>query len=1023
MAASESKASFLSWGLSRAPTPRSETDKEKKEEVLKSSGADHLVTHRQPPSLRKYPKGCPPLRTRWFYASDVPKRKPFSDNQAPGEEKKPSVAPKKFVPFSFKDSVEIESAFQRLSERHDAENNQAKGVNRGPGEKVPVNEDYLFDVDIEKRELEPAYWLGPVYEVKRGSWFYPENPPRPCDENLANQLEEGYLKVRPWEFVNAQQARASSQPRSRPSSMILEKPANDVSAATLSNPATPRLAPSDNKSPRLDGTNGYRLFGAYMNSTAIYHDASTVYVTADDFMSRTMGTVYQRFGTVGGTKLVRGYVEPGRTETKATADGTATGSVKRRSVPPDSLNRPSTSSGADRMSRPEQSDEEKTETEQAPKMTTLERQISSLAGEHPEDSAEIEEEARKQEQQEMEDYRELDGDEQDRQIDHLVLVTHGIGQRLGLRLDSLNFIHDVNTLRKSIKAVYANSPDLQALNSQINELPKNSKIQVLPVCWRHLLDFPRQSLRNNRKEADLADLDAAEEDNYPSLGDITVDGVPAVRNLITDLAMDVLLYQSAYREHIAGIVQKECNRVYKLFKERNPSFSGRVSLIGHSLGSAILFDILCRQKATPTGNGFKLKHPSKARSRADTYQRLTLDLDFECENFFCLGSPIALFQMLKGRTIAGRDKRHIAPLDSPFDPDPMDDPFLAAGASRPEEPASKPRNLLPITVSSPKCQDLYNIFHPTDPISYRIEPLISPAMSSLKPQPLPYTKRGLFGAPGIANIGARVGQSVGSMWYNFTSGVASSLLNRSLGLTGEEQALAQDAKTTSQLRSQAQQASLPPGTSSKVGTGEAPTLVADICKQQLLADQTANRHSKTSTSSSSDPSDQAPTHLPTLIDSELETLYSGFQKHRQSSTTTTTADPSHNPHSSSSSPNNNDKNKRKDSAAADDDDDDSTFLTAAASRRLRREEAKVRALNSNGRVDYSIQEGVFDISLLASIASHLSYWADEDCTHFMVGQMLSKKGVGLKGEEGFGDRDRASGNADGAGGDIGVRDF
>lgn len=30
--------------------------------------------------------------------------------------------------------------------------------------RVPVNEDFLFDVDIEARELAPVYWLGPVYE-------------------------------------------------------------------------------------------------------------------------------------------------------------------------------------------------------------------------------------------------------------------------------------------------------------------------------------------------------------------------------------------------------------------------------------------------------------------------------------------------------------------------------------------------------------------------------------------------------------------------------------------------------------------------------------------------------------------------------------------------------------------------------------------------------------------------------------------------------------------------------------------
>ncbi|KAI9872002.1 MAG: hypothetical protein M1823_008289, partial [Watsoniomyces obsoletus] len=152
----------------------------------------------------------------------------------------------------------------------------------------------------------------------------------------------------------------------------------------------------------------------------------------------------------------------------------------------------------------------------------------------------------------MEDAREKEGDDQARQIDHLVLVTHGIGQRLGIRLDSINFVHDVNTMRKTMKAVYESAPDLQALSGE----PKNSRIQLLPICWRHLLDFPKQSLKQNREELDLGDADDGFDNDYPSLQDITVEGVPAVRNLITDLAMDVLLYQSAYREHIASIVQQ-----------------------------------------------------------------------------------------------------------------------------------------------------------------------------------------------------------------------------------------------------------------------------------------------------------------------------------------------------------------------------------------------------------------------------------------------------------------------------------
>jgi DDHD domain len=153
---------------------------------------------------------------------------------------------------------------------------------------------------------------------------------------------------------------------------------------------------------------------------------------------------------------------------------------------------------------------------------------------------------------------------------------------------------------------------------------------------------------------DVADADksATEDEPYPTLADITLKGVSAVRSLITNLGMDVLLYQSGYREYIADIVQKECNRIYKLFKDHNPKFRGSVSLCGHSLGSAIMFDILCCQpdNSMPPGySGHLFKSPLKrTREVGDNL------LGFNCDNFFCLGSPIALFQMLNGRIIAGR---------------------------------------------------------------------------------------------------------------------------------------------------------------------------------------------------------------------------------------------------------------------------------------------------------------------------------------------------------------------------------
>lgn len=70
---------------------------------------------------------------------------------------------------------------------------------------------------------------------------------------------------------------------------------------------------------------------------------------------------------------------------------------------------------------------------------------------------------------------------------------------------------------------------------------------------------------------------------------------------------------------------------------------------------------------------------------------------------------------------------------------------------------------------------------------------------------------------------------------------------------------------------------------------------------------------------------------PTLIDDEIETLYAGFQKGRKT--------------------HQNDDAGEMDWTEAEE-----------KGRKLRREEMKVRALNSNGRVDYSIQESVLDFN-------------------------------------------------------------
>ena len=192
-------------------------------------------------------------------------------------------------------------------------------------------------------------------------------------------------------------------------------------------------------------------------------------------------------------------------------------------------------------------------------------------------------------------------------------------------------------------------------------------------------------------------------------------------------------------------------------------------------------------------------------------------------------------------------------------------------------------------------------------------------MSSLKPQPLPYTKRGIFGAQGssLTGIGARVGQSVSGFWSNIATGVASSLLNRSLGLTPEGPSPSSQTRTPLSL-----------GAGTNISAGGV------IAGPEALAEDKAKAQQEAAANggNASVAGEGKIEHPITLLDTEIETLYSGFQRRR--------------------------KGGEKDAGESRREFGDSAEWMEAEERgkRVRREEAKVRALNGNGRVDFSIQE-------------------------------------------------------------------
>lgn len=105
-----------------------------------------------------------------------------------------------------------------------------------------------------------------------------------------------------------------------------------------------------------------------------------------------------------------------------------------------------------------------------------------------------------------------------------------------------------------------------------------NRIEVLPISWHTTL------------HSDETGIDK-------KLQAITLESIPKLRHFTNDTLLDILFYTSpTYCQTIMQTVGSEMNRLHALFKERNPSFDGGIYLGGHSLGSLIMFDLLCHQK-------------------------------------------------------------------------------------------------------------------------------------------------------------------------------------------------------------------------------------------------------------------------------------------------------------------------------------------------------------------------------------------------------------------------------------------
>lgn len=279
------------------------------------------------------------------------------------------------------------------------------------------------------------------------------------------------------------------------------------------------------------------------------------------------------------------------------------------------------------------------------------------------------------------------------QTTHVVFVVHGIGQKM----DQGRIIKNTGMLREGVRKME------EKHFSEHNE----EHVEFLPVEWRSKLAL----------DGDTVDS-------------ITPDKVRGLRDLLNSSAMDIMYYNSPlYRDEITKGLTQELNRLYSLFCSRNPDFEergGKVSIVSHSLGCVITYDIItgwdpmrfCLQEHRAVEEELDLRWMSyeerhlleqlrltRNRMRELENQLATLEasrpsappaLKFKVENFFCMGSPLAVFLALRG---------------------------IRPGTSCHQD------HILPTSI----CSRLFNVFHPTDPVAYRLEPLILKHYSNVAP--------------------------------------------------------------------------------------------------------------------------------------------------------------------------------------------------------------------------------------------------------------------------------------------------
>jgi hypothetical protein len=159
---------------------------------------------------------------------------------------------------------------------------------------------------------------------------------RPCDENLATQIEEGYIKLKPFRAPVPTPKSPTTPTPEDPKDKSLKpplqaspqiKPKDTVPEAEVKSPVPrsaspfrfPRSSTPSSQPETVKKEMIWKLLGdQHMGKYVVYTNATTAWLLSDDLYGKLTSSVYSTITAgihMGGSKLVRGYIEGSKQKT------------------------------------------------------------------------------------------------------------------------------------------------------------------------------------------------------------------------------------------------------------------------------------------------------------------------------------------------------------------------------------------------------------------------------------------------------------------------------------------------------------------------------------------------------------------------------------------------------------------------------------------------------------------------------------------------------------------------------------